>query len=96
MAAATRFGDYCTGHDGCGAVPLAESSPNVNINGKGAGRLNDRYSVHGCVVHAPHQDSIFAGSSTVFINGLPAGRVGDAVAIGGSVRDGSPDVFIGG
>lgn len=96
MAAATRFGDCCTGHDACGAVPLVECSPNVNINGKGAGRLNDKYSSHGCVVHAPHQDSIAEGSSTVFINGLPAARVGDAVVIGGSVKDGSPDVFIGG
>lgn len=40
---ATRHGDYCTGHDGCGAVPLVESSPDVRINGRGAGRVGDRY-----------------------------------------------------
>lgn len=35
-------------------------------------------------------------SSSVFINGRPAARIGDAVSIGGSVQDGSGDVFIGG
>lgn len=96
MPAATRLDDCCTGHDACGSVPLVECSPNVNINGKGAGRLGDHYASHGCVVHAPHQDVIAEGSSTVFINGQPAARVGDAVQIGGSVKDGSDNVFIGG
>ena len=35
-------------------------------------------------------------SSDVKINGRPAARIGDAVSIGGSVQDGSGDVFIGG
>lgn len=96
MAGATRLGDNCTGHDACGAVPLVTASPNVNINGKGAGRITDQYASHGCVAHAPHQDSINAGSSTVFINGLKAARIGDAVVLGGSVAEGSGDVFIGG
>lgn len=96
MPQATRKDDYCTGHDGCGATPLVEFSPNVYINGKGAGRMGDHYTSHGCLVHPSHQDSIAAGSATVFINGLPAARVGDSVSIGGSVRDGSPNVYIGG
>ncbi len=96
MPAATRLGDSCTGHDGCGSTLLIECSPNVNINGKGAGRLGDSYAAHGCIVHPSHQDKIAAGSSMVFINGLPAARIGDAVSIGGSVRDGSNNVFIGG
>ena len=93
---ATRKGDCCTGHDACPAVPLAEGSPNVFINGQPAGRVGARYSAHGCVSHPGHQDVIAAGSSTVFINGRPAARIGDAVSIGGSVQDGSGDVFIGG
>lgn len=93
---ATRQGDCCTGHDSCPPVPLVEFSPNVNINGRGAGRIGDHYAPHGCVVHSSHPDNISAGSSTVFINGRSAGRVGDSVSIGGSVRDGSGDVFIGG
>ncbi len=96
MPAATRNGDQCTGHDTCQPVPLVEHSPNVNINRQGAGRVGDHYSSHGCVTHPGHQDVIAAGSSTVSINGRPAARTGDAVSIGGTVRDGSPNVRIGG
>ncbi len=96
MAAATRKDDCCTGHDTCAPVPLVRSSPDVNINGRGAGRAGDNYFLHGCGDHPPHVDRIAAGSSTVFINGMPAARVGDAVTLSGSVRDGSGNVFIGG
>lgn len=96
MPAATRQGDLCTGHDSCPAVPLVEHSPNVFINGKGAGRLGDHYTAHGCVTHPSHQDSIAGGSFSVFINGIPAARVGDPVTLGGAVQSGSGDVFIGG
>lgn len=96
MPAATRRNDCCTGHDACPPVPLVGCSQNVFINGLGAGRVGDNYSPHGCVTHSAHADIISAGSSTVFINGLPAGRVGDAVTLAGTVRDGSPNVFIGG
>ncbi len=96
MPAATRQNDCCTGHDSCAPTPLTGCSPNVLINGRGAGRLGDSYSAHGCVTHLSHQDVIAAGSSTVSINGLPAGRVGDAVTLAGTVRDGSGNVFIGG
>lgn len=95
MAAATRLGDNCTGHDSCGGVPLVTASGNVNINGKGAGRMGDTYASHGCIVHPGHSDVIAAGSGTVNINGIPAARVGDAVSIGGSVAAGSPNVNIG-
>lgn len=96
MAAATRQGDCCTGHDSCPPIALVGCSPNVFINGKGAGRVGDDYSPHGCSAHSPHSDRISSGSSTVFINGIPAARVGDAVILAGSVRDGSSNVFIGG
>lgn len=58
--------------------------------------MGDRYVSHGCLVHPGHADAIAAGSASVFINGRPAARTGDAVSIGGAVRDGSPDVRIGG
>lgn len=96
MPAATRLGDNCTGHDSCPSVPLVEGSPNVFINGRPAGRVGDHYSSHGCIVHSSHQDVIVSGSGTVFINGKPAARVGDPVSLGGSVQDGSGNVFIGG
>lgn len=95
MAAATRQNDCCTRHDACSPTPLVEYSPNVFINGKGAGRVGDNYAAHGCAVHPSHQDTIRSGSSTVFINGVPSARIGDAVTLAGFVRDGSTNVFIG-
>lgn len=96
MSAATRKGDSCTGHDDCPAVPLVTCSEDVLINGRGAGRQGDTYAGHGCLVHPGHQDVIIGGSSSVFINDMPAAREGDSVSIGGSVAEGSSDVFIGG
>lgn len=96
MPSATRQGDRSTGHDACSATALVGCSNDVFINGRGAGRVGDKYASHGCIVHPAHQDNIALGSSSVFINGIPAGRVGDPVSIGGSVGEGSGDVFIGG
>lgn len=96
MPEATRKGDKSTGHDACSATALVEGSPDVFINGLPAGRVGDKYASHSCFAHAAHQDNIAEGSATVFINGLAAGRKGDAVKIGDSVKEGSPDVVIGG
>lgn len=96
MPKATRLGDANTGHDACPPVPLIGASLNVFINGKGAGRVGDPYSSHGCKVHPSHVGTIAAGSASVFINGIPAGRIGDPVSCGGSAAQGSPNVFIGG
>lgn len=93
---ATRLGDLDTGHDNCSPTALNESSNDVFINGKGAGRVGDSYTVHGCIAHPVHSGSIESGSSTVFINGKSAGRVDDSVSCGGSVAEGSENVFIGG
>lgn len=96
MPKATRLGDMNTGHDACPPTALVTASDNVIINGKGAGRVGDTYAPHGCDDHPTHAGSISSGSSTVFINGKAAGCVGDSVSCGGSVADGSPNVFIGG
>ncbi len=96
MPAATRQGDKDTGHDACPPRGLAGYSPNVFINGKGAGRVGDDYPAHGCPVHPSHSRTIASGSSTVFINGKAAARIGDSVSCGGSVAEGSGNVFIGG
>ncbi len=92
----TRLGDLDTGHDACPPTALASASPNVLVNGKGAGRVGDAYVPHSCPVHGPHTGTIASGSSSVFINGKPAGRIGDSVSCGGSVAQGSPNVFVGG
>ncbi|MBQ6296165.1 MAG: PAAR domain-containing protein [Selenomonadaceae bacterium] len=93
---ATRLGDNCSGHDACSPRPLISASENVFVNGLGAGRVGDQYASHSCTEHPSHNDHIAAGSSTVFINGKNAGRIGDAVSIGGTVAQGSDNVFIGG
>ncbi len=95
MPAATRLGDKNTGHDSCPPVALTSASDTVFINGKGAGRINDTYASHSCKVHSPHVGHVSSGSATVFINGKAAARIGDSVSCGGSVAEGSPDVFIG-
>ncbi|MBQ9365062.1 MAG: PAAR domain-containing protein [Schwartzia sp.] len=75
---------------------LASGSPDVNINGRGAGRVGDSYAAHGCPAHPPHTGVIASGSGTVFINGRQAGRIGDPVSCGGNAAVGSGNVFIGG
>ena len=96
MPPATRRGDMDTGHDACPPRGLSGHSPNVFINGRGAGRVGDAYPAHGCPAHPPHSGVIASGSSTVYINGRQAGRIGDLVSCGGSVAQGSPNVIIGG
>lgn len=95
MPAVTRLGDLDTGHDACGPTALNSGSGNVYVNGKKVGRVNDTYDPHGCVVHPPHSGVIASGSDTVFINGIPVGRIGDPVSCGGSVAEGSGNVFAG-
>ena len=96
MSNATRLGDLNTGHDACAPVALAAGSPNVFINGRAAGRVGDSYAPHGCVNHPTHSGVIASGSSSVYINGKAAGRFGDPVSCGGTVAEGSSNVFIGG
>ena len=96
MANATRLGDKNTGHDICPPTGLNTGSIDVFINGKQAGRLSDRYAVHSCKDHPPHAGTISSGSGSVFINGKNAARIGDSVSCGGSVAEGSSNVFIGG
>lgn len=93
MPAVTRKGDRCSGHDACSSVSLVGGSSNVFINGQPAGRVNDQYQSHGCLVHGSHQDTIASGSSTVFVNDRSLSRVGDSVVLSGSVVGGSPNVF---
>ena len=96
MPAQTRLGDLDTGHDACPPRSLVTASPDVIVNGKGAGRVGDSYAPHGCDVHPIHTGTIASGSRTVFINGRAAGRIGDPVSCGGSVAQGSSNVFVGG
>ena len=96
MPAITRLGDLDTGHDACPPTALNGASPNVFTNGKGTGRVGDPYVPHGCPAHPTHTAHIADGSGTVFVNGIKVGRIGDPVDCGGSVAQGSGNVFAGG
>ena len=60
------------------------------------GRVGDSYEGHGCEFHPVHTGVIAAGSKSVFVNGRRVGRIGDGISCGGSVIEGSPNVFCGG
>lgn len=96
MPPVTRLGDLCTGH-GC-FPPRASisASPNVFVNGIPVIRVGDTYAPHGCSKCKPHPGNLTSGSSSVFVNGIPVGRIGDSISCGSFVKDGSPDVIIGG
>ena len=96
MPAVTRLSDNSTGHDSCPPVPLITASANVFVNGRGCGRVGDKYASHSCPDHSPHSGEISSGSSTVFVNNISVGRIGHAVSCGGSVAEGSGNVFVGG
>ena len=99
MSKAARLGDSCAGHGCFPSTPIVSGSSDVSINGKPAARKGDTVLLHGCscptTPHIIHGRSIVAGSSNVSINGKPAARVGDAIDCGGSVSEGSGNVFIG-
>lgn len=73
---------------------LASASNNVFINGRDAGRVGDSYTPHGCEFHPVHVGAISGGSQTVFVKKSLA-RIGDGISCGGSVIEGSPNVFCG-
>ncbi|MEX2336456.1 MAG: PAAR domain-containing protein [Fulvivirga sp.] len=64
-------------------------SPNVNIGGLSAARVNDTAQCTGGM------DQIIMGSSTVNINNFPAARMGDSTAHGGQILQGCLTVNIG-
>lgn len=70
--------------------PITSSASTVNIGYLKAARVTDSAL---CVVGA--NDTIVAGSPTVFIEGLMAARIGDKCQHGGSIVTGFPTVNIG-
>lgn len=77
--------------------PVIVGSPNVNVNGLPAARVDDK-GVHAACC-GPNMFTATKGSGTVFINGKKAHRKGDAQAhCGGNGQSdkGSPNVNTGG
>jgi uncharacterized Zn-binding protein involved in type VI secretion len=94
MAAATRLGDICSGHDCFPPRVNDEASNNVFINGLGAHRKGDHWVTHCCTIIC-HDGIAEEGSSKVFINGKAAVRIGDPITCGSVSAQGSPSVFFG-
>ena len=104
MPAAARLGDnaqVAADAHGCPACPhpavgpITVGSPNVNINKKPAGRLDD-IGAH-AVCCGANNFTIVKGSPTVYVNNKPLARRGDKTKhCGGTgpIIAGSPDVLI--
>ena len=79
---------------------IATGSPDTTTNSLLATRATDD-SVH-CrgtpPIYLPSHEGkrVAQGSGTVFINLLPASRVGDKIECGAKIKEGSPNVIIGG
>jgi len=99
MPAAARHNDtFNTGHPCDGTSAIAQYSPDVSINSRGAARQGDNSYSHEVLVGGvcvPHTVPISGGSSTVTINNKPAARIFDSIDAG-AISSGSPDVTIGG
>lgn len=90
----SRLGDITTGH-GCHAPVIgATASANVYVNGIPAHKVGDTTVVHTCGTDV-HPDTMSVGSTTVKINGTDAMRIGDILTPGGTIAEGSHNVFVG-
>jgi uncharacterized Zn-binding protein involved in type VI secretion len=93
MPGSVRLGDQCTGHGCYSGRANISASANVLINSRGAHRVGDAWSSHGCAVCPPHGASQSSGSPTVFINSKPLARIGDAIDCGSQNSTGSANVI---
>lgn len=96
MQSATRIDDEHTcadiGPNITADLKIKNGSPNIKINGKPAARVGDTVSCRMAITQAP---TIAEGSASVFFNGKPAARMGDGISNGGTLSQGSENVFIG-
>jgi uncharacterized Zn-binding protein involved in type VI secretion len=93
--AVCRKGDSSTGHGAFYPKSSTQGSTDVFINGIGAHRNSDAWSIHCDPEPSCHGSVLSGGSGTVFVNGKPLGRVGDDISCGDVVATGSPNVFAG-
>lgn len=96
MAGVGMFGLNCSGHDCFPPRPNVQASTDVIVNGLGAQRLTDAYTVHCCPDKGCHDAVVAIGSSTVYVNGLPVARDGDQLSCLSKVANGSLNVIAGG
>ena len=95
MPAVVRLNDRSCGH---GCFPKRENdeaSGDVFVNGRGVHRYGDHWKTH-CCGPICHDGVASSGSENVFVNSKQVCRVGDEISCGGSMCEGSPNVFING
>jgi uncharacterized Zn-binding protein involved in type VI secretion len=73
---------------------ITAGSPNVFVNRKPTARVE--MDLGECKKPRMCVPLVATGSGTVFINGLPAARVDDKMSCGAFIKEGSPNVRIGG
>ncbi|MEO1942686.1 MAG: PAAR domain-containing protein, partial [Candidatus Thioglobus sp.] len=62
--------------------------------GRGAHRVGDAWSSHGCEICPPHGGSQASGSPNVYVNGSALARIGDSIDCGSSNMSGSKNVIV--
>ena len=92
--AVVRLGDICTGHFCFPPRTSITASTNVFINGKGAVRFGDAWSVHVCDTSF-HAGVQIGGSETVNVNNRKLARIADAINCGSFCAMGSTNTFAG-
>ena len=96
MPAVTVLGQLDTGHGSWPPRGNNKASTNVFVNGIGVHRSTDTYPIHCNTDPECHPATLSSGSGTVKINGLDCARIGDPVSCGGTIAEGSSNVFAGG
>jgi uncharacterized Zn-binding protein involved in type VI secretion len=90
----SRLGDITTGHGCHPPVIGATASPNVYVNNLPAHCATNTTVPHTCGTDV-HPDVYTLGSAKVMINGQQAMPIGGTLVPGGTVAEGSHNVFIG-
>lgn len=89
----SRLGDITSGHGCHPPVIGATASPNVYVNGLPAHCATNTTVPHACGTDV-HPDVYTLGSAKVMINGQQAMPIGGTLLPGGTVAEGSHNVFI--
>ena len=89
----SRLGDITSGHGCHPPVIGATASPNVYVNNLPAHCATNKTVEHTCGTDV-HPDVYTLGSAKVMINGQQAMPIGGTLLPGGTVAEGSQNVFI--
>jgi len=89
----SRLGDITSGHGCHPPVIGATASPNVYVNNLPAHHATNTTVPHTCGTDV-HPDVYTLGSAKVMINGQQAMPIGGTLLPGGTVAEGSHNVFI--